>query len=108
MGEEISYNKLIRDRIPEIIEREGKKAKTSIVSSEKEYKNRLMAKLKEEVLEYYNTGDPDEIADILEVLYTLITRVHNINIMEVEKERLKKQRERGGFEKGLILKKVIE
>ncbi|UMZ74367.1 nucleoside triphosphate pyrophosphohydrolase [Natranaerofaba carboxydovora] len=108
MREETKYNKLIRDKIPEIIEKQGKIAETTVIESEKEYRTRLMAKLKEEVMEYYNSGDPDEIADILEVLYTLIDKVHNMSVLEIEKTRLKKQKERGGFEKRLVLKRVWE
>ena len=65
------FNKLVRDRIPEIIESNGEFAKTIILEDE-EYINQLNIKLKEEVSEYLLDNNIEEIADIMEVLLAII------------------------------------
>ena len=64
----IIYNKLIRDKIPEIIEASGKTCETEILSDE-EYLQRLDKKLDEELAEYHQEQNIEELADLLEVLY---------------------------------------
>ena len=61
------YNKLVRDKIPELIESDGKKCVTHILS-EKEYITALETKLDEEVAEYHADKNLEEMADVLEVL----------------------------------------
>lgn len=95
------YNKLVRDKIPEIIEREGKKVTTKILNDE-EYRAELNRKLKEEVNEYLEENCVEELADIVEVIYGIL------NSMEVSKEefesvRKSKVEKRGGFEKRIYL-----
>lgn len=100
------YNKLVRDRIPEIIEKSGKKYEVEIVDDE-EYKLLLNKKLLEEVNEYLETENIEEIADILEVLYSIM-KYENIDKEEIERIRIKKNKERGSFEKRIKLIKVID
>lgn len=64
------YNKLVRDKIPELIESDGKKCVTHILS-EKEYITALETKLDEEVAEYHADKNLEEMADVLEVLRTI-------------------------------------
>ena len=64
------YNKLVRDKIPQIIETNGGKAYTRILSDE-EYRQHLEAKLDEEVGEYHRDQNLEELADILEVIFAL-------------------------------------
>ena len=64
------HNKLVRDRIPEIIASQGKTAHTRILDSE-EYIRMLERKLDEEVGEYHRDKTPEELADILEVVLAL-------------------------------------
>ena len=64
----IIYNKLVRDKIPEIIEASGKTCETEILS-DKEYLQMLDKKLGEELAEYYKEQNIEELADLLEVLY---------------------------------------
>lgn len=95
------YNKLVRDKIPEIIENEGKKVTTKILNDE-EYRTELNRKLKEEVNEYLEENCVEELADIVEVIYGIL------NSMEVSKEefesvRKSKAEKRGGFEKRIYL-----
>lgn len=98
------YNKLIRDKIPEIIEAEGKNYEIRTLGEE-EFGDFLREKLVEEVREYLESKNPEELADIFEVLFTLVKN-HNLTIEEIEKVREKKLKERGGFDKQLCLEKV--
>jgi predicted house-cleaning noncanonical NTP pyrophosphatase (MazG superfamily) len=103
---EIIYNKLVRDRIAEIIKKSGKKYEVEIVDNA-EYKLLLNKKLLEEVNEYLETENIEEIADILEVLYSIM-KYENIDKEEIERIRMKKNQERGSFEKRIKLIKVID
>ncbi len=94
------YHKLVRDRIPEIIERSGKRPITRILEEE-EYRRCLEAKLDEEVLEFHDAHNLEELADILEVVYALAdTLGSRQELMEVYQ---KKHDERGAFEKKIFL-----
>ena len=96
------YHKLVRDKIPEIIEASGKVCKTEILSDE-EYLKMLDAKLDEELEEYHQDQSLEELADLLEVLFsTAVARGYTIT--DLERMRAKKARERGGFGKKILLK----
>ena len=72
------YHKLVRDKIPEIIEASGKVCKTEILSDE-EYLRMLDAKLDEELAEYHQDQSLEELADLLEVLFsTAVARGYTI------------------------------
>ncbi|MBT7706701.1 nucleoside triphosphate pyrophosphohydrolase [archaeon] len=64
----MDYNKLVRDKIPEIIAGNGDTAATHIATDE-EYRGKLREKLQEEVNEFLEELDNGELADILEVVY---------------------------------------
>jgi predicted house-cleaning noncanonical NTP pyrophosphatase (MazG superfamily) len=100
------YNKLIRDKIPEIIRN---KNLTPVVhtANDEEYREKLECKLKEEVSEYLDNHNPEELVDVLEVIYAICS-LERISIEELETIREKKREERGGFEKRIILKEVKE
>ena len=66
----MEYNKLVRDNIPAIIEVQGETPVTRVLDGE-EYLLQLEKKLDEEVAEFHGSGDPEELADILEVVYAL-------------------------------------
>jgi predicted house-cleaning noncanonical NTP pyrophosphatase (MazG superfamily) len=95
-----TYNKLVRDRIPEILDRKGI-AYEKRTASDAEYKTELIKKLLEEAEEFSNAGDPEELADVLEVIEALKTLPE---YGSAESIRLKKREERGGFDEKLILK----
>ncbi len=99
------YNKLVRDNIPDIIESSNKKCEIEIVDGEELIKL-LNEKLQEEVDEYIVSNDIEELADIMEVIHSIL---HNkgVTIEELETIRLKKKEERGGFSKGIKLLKVF-
>ena len=99
------YNKLVRDKIPEIIEKSGKKA-VIYIADDKEYLKKLYEKLIEEIEEFKENPSPEELADILEVC-DAIREYFNIDAKEVESIKKKKYEERGGFYKRIILKEVI-
>lgn len=98
------YNKLVRDRIPEVIEKDGHKAKFKTLS-EKAYLGALDKKLKEEVKEYQADKSIEEMADVLEVL-NAICKARGYTLEELEAKRQEKHIERGGFEKRLFLEYV--
>ena|SRR6056297_2277240 len=102
----IKYDKLVRDKIPEIISNDGKNALISKLEDKNQLRERLLEKLFEEVEEYKEDYDLLEIADILEIIYALIEIVEGKSFEEIDKMRLEKKEERGGFEKGIILEKV--
>ena len=96
-----TYNKLVRDRIPEIIEAKGDKCKIDILSDE-EYLKMIDAKLDEELAEYHKDQNIEELADLLEVVHAAaIARGYTLE--QLEAIRAKKAEERGGFEKKILL-----
>ena len=95
------YNKLIRDKIPQLIESKGGKAEIRILSDE-EYPVYLEAKLDEEVGEYHRDKTIEELADILEVVYALAAS-QGISVEELSEIYRHKHAARGGFGKKLLL-----
>jgi len=107
--ETIRYDKLIRDKIPEIIKKKGVESRTRIAEKE-EYYQKLLEKLEEEVQEFLSSEEKDKIeetADILEVLYA-ICDLRGISREEIEKIRAKKAEERGEFRNRIILEETKE
>ena len=100
------YNKLVRDKIPEIIEASGKTCETEILSDE-EYLQMLDKKLEEELVEYYKDKNIEELADLLEVLYAT-AKAKGYSIEELDHVRVEKQKARGGFDKKILLISVAE
>lgn len=100
------YNKLVRDKIPEIIEADGKQCGVTIVSKE-ELLPLLEEKLKEEVNEFLEDKNLEELADIMEVIFGL---AENLGYSEEEllRKREEKKSERGGFKDGVFLKSVTK
>jgi len=102
----LRYHKLVRDKVPELIEATGKKVKTSTVHSRNSLLYALLSKLREETEELAKAEGPenakDEIADVLEVLEA-IADYHNIKWSLVKRHQRKKAIERGGFERHIIL-----
>jgi len=98
------YNKLVRDKIPDIISSEFKISKTRTLNDE-EFKRSLTRKLMEEVIEFISTPNIEELADIIEVIHSLADSL-NSNIDEVETIRLSKKINRGGFDNRLFLEYV--
>lgn len=94
------YNKLVRDKIPEILDAKGVPYEKRIADVV-EYKKELIIKLQEEVDEFKVAGDIEELADVMEVIEAL----RNLpEYEEVETSRRKKKEDKGGFEARIILK----
>ncbi len=103
------FNKLVRDKIPEIIEAENKILKTRILSDD-EYKYELLKKLVEESNEALETKDSKEglikeLGDALEVIDAII-KSFNLNQEEILVLKKKRRQERGGFDKQIFLESV--
>jgi len=100
-----TYNKLVRDRIPEIIARSAKSYNTRILD-ETEYKTELRTKLAEELNEYLEATDDqsamEELADIFELLHALTT-IHGSTVEQLESIRADKSEKRGGFKERIFL-----
>ncbi len=95
------HNKLIRDKIPEIIKAEGKIVKTKILNNE-DYRKELNRKLQEEVKEYLEDNNVEELADIVEVVYGILNSM-NIPIDDFEKKRKGKAEKNGAFKEKIFL-----
>ena len=93
----IQYNKLVRDRIPEIIESSGKTCTVEILSDE-DYLRMVDAKLDEELAEYHKDQNIEELADLLEVIYAATT-ARGYSIEQLETVRAEKAAKRGAFDK---------
>jgi Uncharacterized conserved protein len=101
-----AYDKLVRDRIPEMIRADGERPVTHTVDGEA-YGERLVEKLDEEVTEFADSRDPAELADVLEVLHALRTH-HDLTREELAAIRERKAEARGRFERGVVLERVEE
>ena len=102
----ITYNKLVRDRIPEIIRQAGKTCICSVLTDE-EYLRLLDEKLNEELAEYQESKSMEELADLLEVIQA-VARARGSSPEEVERIRKSKAEKRGGFEERILLEEVEE
>ena len=103
------YNKLVRDKIPEIIEEKGEKPIIRVLEKE-EYKKELERKLYEEYKEVLDAKGDDrieELADMLEVIRAL-ANLENKELDDILEIANNKKKKRGAFEKRIFLLKVIE
>ena len=100
------YHKLIRDKIPEIIERTGKTCKTEILSDE-HYLALLDEKLGEELAEYQESKSLEELADLLEVMEAVVV-ARGYSWEQLLRVKAEKKAARGGFEEKLLLLEVSE
>lgn len=99
------YNKLVRDKIPEIIEANGEYCKTEILNDDVAYLEALQRKLDEEIAEYHKDDTVEELADIIEVVYALV-KAHGISKDYFEKILADKKDKKGGFDKRIMLKET--
>jgi predicted house-cleaning noncanonical NTP pyrophosphatase (MazG superfamily) len=100
------YNKLVRDKIPEIIEMSGTTCTVETLAEEK-YIAMLDAKLTEELAEYQESKSLEELADLLEVMGAVV-KARGYTWEQLTAIRKKKLEDRGGFEKRILLKEVYE
>lgn len=106
----MKYQKLVRDKIPDIIKEHNKKPIIRILSP-KDYQRELLKKLVEEVNEVSKAEDSEalleELADVLEVIHATIISV-GTTLETVEEIRINKKNKRGGFDKRIFLEEVLE
>jgi predicted house-cleaning noncanonical NTP pyrophosphatase (MazG superfamily) len=101
----MKHDKLVRDKIPQIIKDRGATPITYVAGDE-EYWERLKAKLQEEVDEVLeDTNVNEELADVLEVIHAILA-FKGVTFEELEQIRLKKNEERGGFKNKIILEET--
>ena len=102
------YNKLVRDNIPQVIERTNKQFSTRVLSKE-EYMVEVKKKMNEELEEYQraetNEEAVEELADMLELIHAAL-KIHGATIEQLEEVRRAKAEKRGGFEKRIFLIEV--
>lgn len=99
-----TYNKLVRDKIIDIIEADGRVAKYRVLDN-KEFRNELNKKLQEEVKEYLEDNNVEELSDIVEVIYGILNSM-GISVQEFEKVRKGKKEKKGAFEKRIYLEEA--
>ena len=97
----MKYNKLVRDKIPEIIKKKGEKCKTHIANVE-EYWGKLKEKLQEEIKEFSENETIEEMADILEII-DAVCSYKKFGKGKLESIKKQKAKERGRFKKKIIL-----
>ena len=95
------YNKLVRDRVPEMSRKQGLTPVTRTLL-EPEFLLELKRKLRVETEEFVEKGDPAKLADLLEVVYAL-GRVYRLTPKQLEDLRVKKAKERGAFKDRVFL-----
>lgn len=102
----MQYHKLVRDRIPEIIESDGKICDWETLS-DTDYLSLLEEKLNEELAEYQQSKSLEELADLLEVIQAVV-KARGWAWEALEQVRGEKAAKRGGFEKKILLKEVMD
>ena len=100
------HNKLVRDRIPEIIEASGRTCITEVLP-EDAYIQALDAKLSEELAEYQQSKSLEELADLLEVMGAVV-KARGYTWDDLTRVRKEKRAQRGAFDQKIFLKEVIE
>lgn len=103
---EIIYNKLVRDKIPDVIKSKGDECVCKTING-RDYFNSLNEKLKEEVNEYLESKSVEELADIIEVIYAILN-FQGLLISDLETLRINKLNKRGAFNERVFLEKVIK
>ncbi len=103
----MSYQKLVRDKIPEIIKRNDNVEPITRILDNEEYLVELNRKIQEELAEYLDSGDVEELADLEEVLRAILD-AKNISYEEFESIRKSKVEKRGAFKDRIYLEGVKE
>lgn len=101
------YNKLVRDKIPEIIAGDNGKTCVTRIMEDEEYSESLNRKMQEELNEYLESDKIEELADLEEVLRAILD-VKGVSYEEFEKIRNRKAEKRGAFQKKIFLESVSD
>ncbi len=97
----IRYNMIVRDRLPEMLEKEGRKCQVRVVGND-EALHYLAERLRGQVDEFLRAPMPIDAADMLEIMRAIIVKA-GWNYDEIEAMRIGKLEDRGGFETNTIL-----
>ena len=103
----MSYHKLVRDKIPEIIKRKDNLEPITRILDNEHYLLKLNKKIQEELAEYLDSGDVEELADLEEVLRAILDAKH-VSYEEFESIRKSKVEKRGAFKERIYLEGVKE
>jgi predicted house-cleaning noncanonical NTP pyrophosphatase (MazG superfamily) len=101
----IPYDKLVRDKIPEIIKNSDRTPECRVLEEDEEYTQYLIRKLQEEILEFMENPCVEELADIREVVDSLSGIQKFQEVVSVQE---KKRIERGGFDRRILLTGIFE
>ena len=101
MTKKKKYNKLVRDKIPQLVRRQGGIPIVRI-AEDHEFWEKLKEKLVEEVQEFQTSETTQELADILEVI-DAIADYKGFTKKEIQEIKTRKAKQRGGFDKRIIL-----
>lgn len=99
-----TYNKLVRDRIPQLIRESGRNCSSRILN-EDEYFDALLDKVVEEIEEYRLSGNEEELADVFEVLDCLV-QLKEYEPMHIDYLKLIRREARGSFKERVQLIEV--
>lgn len=99
-----TYNKLVRDKIPQLIEESGRK-QTSRKLNDEEYFKALIDKVIEEIKEYRETDNEEELADVFEVLDNIV-KFKDYEPMHIDYLKIKRKEARGTFDERIFLEEV--
>ena len=105
------YNKLVRDKIPQVIKETGKSAKFRKIEKDDEFRLFLEKKLKEEVKEYLIASDSaklEELYDIVEVCMTIAKKFYKKGERDFMVGKSEKYLQHGGFDEKIVLKSITE
>lgn len=102
-----TYNKLVRDKIPEIIANDGGRTCKTRIMEDDEYLSALNTKMQEELAEYLASGEVEELADLEEVLRAILD-VKKVSYEDFEQIRSLKATKRGAFKQKIFLESVDE
>ena len=103
----MSYQKLVRDKIPEIIKANDNVEPITRILDNDEYLVELNFKIQEELAEYLESGDIEELADLEEVLRAILD-AKNVSYEEFESIRKSKVEKRGAFKEKIYLEGIQE
>ena len=100
----MKFNKLVRDKIPDIIKEQGREYSIRIADKE-EFYQKLREKLVEEMEEFLKDDNVEELADVQEVIYALL-KEKGVDRQKFEIMRKDKESKKGGFEQKIILEQA--
>lgn len=101
----ITYNKLVRDRIPDIIQSEGNGCTVELLKDDL-FLEMLDKKLDEELAEYHKDQTLEELADLWEVIRTVVV-ARGYTLEDLEQVRAEKEAKKGGFKHRILLQQVF-